>query len=82
MIPFRSPSPFPKLTKINLLAWRMGVGRNNLNTYNRNHIVLFTLNTFAADTWLNPWAVDCKLLRACLMSPCAVKTMASRPSSV
>ncbi len=41
-----------------------------------------TLKTFSRVTIPKPAHVDCKLLRACLMSPSAVKSTASRPSSV
>uniref|UniRef100_A0A0E9SES2 Uncharacterized protein n=1 Tax=Anguilla anguilla TaxID=7936 RepID=A0A0E9SES2_ANGAN len=41
-----------------------------------------TLNTFSLLTNPNPEFVDCKLFRACRMSPWAVKMMASRPSLV
>ena len=39
-----------------------------------------TLKTFSDFTKPKPSWVDCRLLRACLMSPWAVKTTASRPS--
>lgn len=41
-----------------------------------------TLKTFSELTNPKPSLVDCKLLSACLISPWAVKTIASRPSSL
>lgn len=41
-----------------------------------------TLKTFTPFTWPNPLWVDCKLFNACLMSPWAVNTIDSKPSSV